>query len=100
MEKHLPGPWAICEKPPNDIWYKGRTIYSVAPSEDKFSIRIGDLSLFASDEERKANGNLIIAAPDMLEALESTVGYLLGEDARTRLIHDEIRAVIAKARGG
>lgn len=60
--KHTPGPWAVCQNPPNSQWHAGITIGEASPG----GRRICDLALLATAEVNAANGALIEAAPDLL----------------------------------
>lgn len=67
--KHTPGPWVRCEEAPKIImsgsFIKGHQGYIVG------SVSGNDNSgFYASEQEAEANARLIVAAPEMLEALE------------------------------
>lgn len=82
MIKHTPGPWARY----------GSIIRSIACNDRK----IADVRVI--DDEGQANSILIVASPDMLEALEDLVagsGTSPGSNKRFA----KARAAIAKARG-
>jgi hypothetical protein len=87
---HTPGPWAICERAPNDQWYVGSTIFSIPLNK-----RVADISELNADCE--ANARLIAAAPDMLEALQLLMTAIDGGHAPQLDIWDNARAAIAKA---
>ena len=96
MNRFTPGPW------------------EVAPDGNVISKRAGVIeriavSIFCSKERRKANAQLIAAAPTMLDALElaldlinelatsTQIGYLSDDECKKR---DVIRAAIRAAKGG
>lgn len=84
LNKHTPGPWTK----------SGSVIRSIASSERKVAeVRV-------IDDEGQANANLIAAAPDLLEALE-TIKRRMYEPRKFMLEDLEalIDQAIAKARG-
>lgn len=112
--KHTPGPWLI----------EGRTVYSLMHHGWNRGVEVLKNRFWAScyhdrsvtDEEAEANARLIAAAPELLEALQSTwavidavglrnlvngvplgatVWFVKAHDARTMAM-----AAIAKAEGG
>ena len=96
--RHTPGPW-------ND---NGQFIVAPDPGGIHPDIYIAEIAQedeegrIASAEQQLANGNLIAAAPDMLEALELArdrleVSNYAGEEDEALEI---IAAAIAKATGG
>ena len=97
MKQHTPGPWAI-ESP--DI---SGAPFRVRKSENHPQ---GDLTICHVNPylayESEANARLIASAPEMLQALESCLDYLLmdsmiEEDAAPEI--ESIRKAIAKAKG-
>lgn len=66
--KHTPGPWWLAE------YSTGSEIYGFVDGKD--SSTIAAIMTHRHDtRERKANARLIVAAPDMLKALQSIVEY-------------------------
>lgn len=98
MIKHTPGPWVVDGNDISPADNDRLGICSVQPVDD---VRGG----WRYGEQTFANGHLIAAAPDLLEALELIL------EARTQEkhmwnakpgespLHDRCRAAIAKARG-
>lgn len=89
MSKHTPGPW---DKLPRDKFVPICRLHDAGLSigfVDKNSER---------NEEGLANARLIVAAPDLLEALERFVNDIVPSDPNDKL-WAEGRAAIAKARG-
>lgn len=105
---HIPGPWAICDEPPNPYWEKGRTIGAASDSDAR---RVCDVFAFGEPEEGSIpwhNARLIAAAPCLLSALKAFLesylrsansgdwGYWNPEEEPEVIA---ARAAIAKARG-
>ena len=67
-----PGPWAVCIKPANNLWYAGLTIGEARPG----GRRICDMPNLMPEAERKSNAALIVRAPEMQAALEEVLEYL------------------------
>ena len=91
---HTPGPWHINR----DDWGAPTAIRS----QDAQPV-VATGPGFGSKAEIEANMNLIAAAPDMLEALQSALarldnGYRLSL-AEQRATAEQLRAAIAKAEG-
>lgn len=89
--KHSPAPWRCHDKRPNCSGY------SIVGKDGQYIAFVGD-----SDELSPidANANLIAAAPELLEALQSLVtvsGLLLGNTCQTELT--KARQAITKALG-
>lgn len=96
---HTPGPWVRCEEAPKIIMsgsfiegHQGYIVGSVSGNDNS--------GFYASEQEAEANARLIVAAPDLLSALE---GLLLAysDPGNTGSTHDEkveaARAAISKA---
>lgn len=88
--KHTPGPWKA----------SGTSVYAETGRE----IIFGAYNMWLGEiEERKANARLIAAAPELLEALESTAAALAEiQNQETCDCEDLLRfacAAIARARG-
>ncbi len=97
MRKFTPGPWYAVgywvEHPEDDR----PDICSCNPFD------IGQDHLERSDEEIRANVQLIAAAPDLLDALQKLVGYLDGTVGDYHLENYALpaaRSAVAKAIGG
>lgn len=93
--KHTPGPWYS----PND----NGQIYSQTDRRNPVVDVYGAHNRDRDEDETLANVNLIAAAPEMLAACEAAYRWLntLGEDSGSRSkVLAEIRAAIAKAKGG
>ena len=93
--KHTPGPWwstpsaaVLCGNPDDP-----EIVADCAPT---------DLMAVQDDERKVANARLIAAAPELLEALERVAyefqSYMSDSEQRHTL--DDVRAAIAKAKGG
>lgn len=98
--KHTPGPWRMSQAP--GAWYKRRwvissNIYSkpnITDGRDSVAQVFGN-----TEEEAKANGHLIIAAPELLKVCKEAlkrVDELGGERGRVSKL---IEQAIAKAEG-
>lgn len=91
MSAHTPGPWTL-----------GSRVIS-ADTHDTFNVAVALLSSAReapelSEDERAANGRLIAAAPDLLEALEEMVDAV-GFGSEDPSV-ERARAAVVKARGG
>ena len=92
--KFTPGPWVRSSESPKIIMsgsfidgHDGYMIGSVTGNDNS--------GFYASEEEAAANATLMIAAPDLLEALEA----VLSVADRATHEFDKARAAIAKSRG-
>ena len=74
MPKHTPGPWSRNIKPAK----KYNTIFA---GRNTHVCRLDVIGL--TDEEIEGNCDLITAAPEMLEALDSVFRMLLGPEPKT-----------------
>ena len=83
MADHTPTPWVKCGRA---IVGQGREIAHVHTA-------------FGIWDMNEANLNLMVAAPEMLEALEAAVAILCGESKCTETVHAWMYAAIAKAKG-
>jgi hypothetical protein len=115
--KHTPGPWGMDAETYSDSFIitdsRGFEIvdvhnwlilsgYAQKLGVKHWSDRPGESSIRISDVEYKANGHLIAAAPELLEALEellalSEVADVMDEPGRMTV--KAARAAIAKAYG-
>ena len=104
--KHIEGPWEVFN---TDIWGwinpSPHTIgIFIATLNDEIHTvaGIGDRH-FCTSEERKANGRLIAAAPDLLEACQLAAKEIfhlmseLGDDPNTVGCYTTLQQAIAKA---
>ena len=86
--KHTPGPWRFCDSDnnPQPFTYSGPGYYNnpyIFGPNDEYIVGCDEYDVFGSllpDDERVANIGLMIAAPDMLEALRDAATML--EDAK------------------
>lgn len=87
-EAYTPGPWTYHEED---------NIFMVTTPAGRRVAEFQPRSIHVGEAERNANGHLIAAAPDMLEALEHILSYhrfdISDEDV------DRTVAAIEKARG-
>ena len=98
MPKHTPGPWSRNIKPAK----KYNTIFA---GRNTHVCRLDVIGL--TDEEIEGNCDLITAAPEMLEALDSVFRMLLGPEPKTLkgwaqqcdFIDRTVRDAINKAEG-
>ena len=96
--KHTPGPWLQAKNDPSFVYALNQEGYN------RFALSVqrgtDEDGVSTTHDERAANGQLIAAAPDMLEALESLVSCISetrGSDAYLALI--AARDAITKAKG-
>lgn len=117
MTQHTQGPWEVHESAHVDgeywasIGHNGRgPITDIVGSEgnkSEYYIPVAGMKYLVTPvEQQKANAALIAAAPDLLEALKSTIqfadkdGYLYGKDKEGRYFYvdtSDIKDAIAKA---
>lgn len=101
MSKHTPGPWEILSGKfvPTQM-AAGSKMY-VIQTADKHNDNIGFACSWLDDpetlKEARANANLIAAAPDLLEALESAITILT--DSVGDFDYDKAIEAIAQAKG-
>ena len=97
--KHTPGPWRVeVDTDPEASWErKWPTI-----NAEKYEV-VGCEGFYGDYETDMANARLIVAAPDLLEALQGMIEVVsnteYGEIDRKLAVKDA-RATIAKATGG
>jgi len=84
MSKHTEGPWAACE----DGWIEGANGETVCEYAGCGS---------HAAEWNEADLNLVLAAPDLLEALEACMDY--GSITGADWVAEKARAAITKAKG-
>lgn len=101
LPKFTPGPWGI-----RDAWAKGdygKEVYPLAGEGDLgpgfHRGQVADVKDYGEDDETAANAAMIAAAPDMYEALQEALGFLIDLGVSGDL-PDTMRAVLAKATGG
>jgi hypothetical protein len=88
MSKHTPGPWH----------YKSGTRGIFGP-EGKAIATLHGTPRGYPNPDREANAHLLVAAPDLLEALRDLVDAITGRlDGETIALHNAL-AVIKKAEG-
>lgn len=97
MSKYSEGPWEVCVDPPNPQWFAGVTVGNKHH-------RICDVSQLGptQGEVGEANGRLIAAAPDLLEALQELLKSPAGDYDTTDGYENACKkaeAAIAKATG-
>ena len=86
MTEHTPGPWRV-----NPLVYM--RVNAANSNVARISREHGDI-------EGEANARLIAAAPDLLAACEVALDAMLAHDFGTLSLCPQLRAAIAKARGG
>ena len=110
-----PGPWAVCEEPPNDSWYKGITIFCPAertrvadaavlnPRHIEDARQIAAAPETAAERDRlKASNAELVAALDLAQAILNPLSGFLKRAAGKRheyieAARDQIRDAIEKA---
>ena len=100
--QHTPAPWdrkLICTGEYSSAW---RVSHTFKPAIHPRIIC--DVPSNLGDTQGNANGKLIAAAPELLEALRDCLALIVngpdGCDDNPKRIEDQARAVIAKATGG
>ena len=74
--KHTPGPWTATYDS------QLRALIEIYSIEDRILVAVlHDRGTVEAMPEIEANANLIAAAPDMYEALETTCEYCIGKEA-------------------
>jgi len=97
MSKHTPGPWTACDNNGYSIWRITAPKYRAESASRTVAEVVGDSA------ETEANARLIVAAPEMLEALRMFLAY---NDQGAPLHFDtdtmwaKARSVVAKIEGG
>tara|TARA_R110002153_G_scaffold105388_1_gene243772 strand:- start:18 stop:356 length:339 start_codon:yes stop_codon:yes gene_type:complete len=106
--KHTPGPWLQAKNDPSFVYALNQEGYN------RFALSVqrgtDEDGVSTTHDERAANGQLIAAAPDMLEALEAAIKCRMvpitsasegGASAHSEQVRvaDRIRAAITKAKG-
>jgi hypothetical protein len=108
MNKHTPGPWKAI-----DVTSEKSLVYRRIDGNGKKMIGFAGVYKMKDKSESEANARLIIAAPELLEALHDIVGDLAEEyfiragtytdgeplQAALRSALDRAHAAIAKAEG-
>jgi len=94
--KHTPGPWTATPS------YINLGEWEIYGNEDGDNAQhIGSIEAEGT-EQAEANARLIAAAPDLLEACESMLGFLSADTLDLRdyeQMESEVKRVIAKAKG-
>lgn len=88
--KHTPGPWYAEDRG------VGGSVYTNATPDGELKVITRDIH-GRTDDELRANTDLIAAAPELLAALEEMVRRAEADGHRHSL--DGVRAAIAKAKG-
>ncbi len=84
MNKHTPGPWSFAASPSSSYW--------------DFVVKIGRGYIGIDTDNAEADGRLIAAAPDLLEALKECLRRIDdGADYGPEHAVSKSRAAIAKA---
>lgn len=87
MSGHTPGPWLV----------EGRTVYALNDDGyNRFSALVQDAH--TPGDELEANARLIAAAPDLLEALQSSKSLMESVGMQSSDEYQQASAAIAKAR--
>ena len=86
MSKHTPGPWVI----------RGNTVFDIT---DRVICPVVDMQGEVGSNAQNANGYLIAAAPEMLEAMEFMLKELRLDNDETGLGKQRLIDIIKKARG-
>lgn len=106
--QHTPGPWTLCRHwIHTDCPCGTHRGYIWAPDGERVVAQMG----CGEDEggmvypspgkaEARSNAHLIAAAPDLLDACESSLAWAEKSDGTKREVKEQLRAAIAKARGG
>ena len=90
MAEPTPGPWAVCEEPPNDSWCKDVTVFCPAEGtrvadacvlnprhkEDARQIAAAPATAAERDRLRASNAELLEALEAAAKALDSTADYV------------------------
>ena len=95
ISPHTSGPWAVSDAfiVAPDATGEHPDIYIATIAEEDDEGRV------VSFEEQRANAALIIAAPDLLKALEAIHAHLENNDSARHIMLELSRASIAKAKG-
>lgn len=96
MSKHTPGPWYLDEVSADD-WQVNSDLHDHCLFQITPTIGVQSLT-----EEDKANAQLIAAAPDMLEALQSLIVCDFGANGWTETAEQaaiKARTAVLKATG-
>jgi len=97
--KYTPGPWALQYEPTSTagvrVRFDIRSATRIAIASGQSQEHLGE-DVGVQEVECIANARLIAAAPELLEALQETLGYFPAE-FRSQL--EKARAAIAKATG-
>lgn len=91
MMSHTPGPWKVAEN-----LFGNTASYEVYANVETKSGKGGYTRICQiTPRDQKANARLIAAAPELLEALENCLGFVVAHPQFT----EDLRNLIAKARG-
>lgn len=109
--EYTPGPWSLYE--PDATEYPTRAAFAIytpqGPDPGRMVATVwhkDKISHAAFNSEAEANARLIVAAPELLEAIELALQYIenhshnfVPTERQSTHVPSEIRAAIAKARG-
>lgn len=97
--KHTPGPWFVENKNPSEF---GLTI---SADQEFRTTRLEICHIAGYGEDQNSNARLIVAAPDLLNALKRILNaaYGLADEGEAETVHSALKvahAAITKAEGG
>lgn len=97
MSKHTPGEWTVHPIWNNNPCIENGGVFEVEEAHYDVKERLEE----GCDVERviAANARLIAAAPELLEACQSSLSDLLGHGLGFTPLAEQLRAAIAKATG-
>lgn len=98
--KHTPGPWKLEWRKTDGNRYNWHACIGENTNPVQCTIR-GHYDNPELQSRQEANAHLIVAAPELLEALESAMGMIKGhQESKEKVARYEFaRAAVAKAKG-
>lgn len=103
--QHTPGPWIAYRE--DDKFDSSETIMRIIDptslDHPQGPVTIATINVYAHAphlDEPDSNMRLIASAPELLEVLENCLGNINPERGYADELEEEIRAAIAKAKGG
>jgi len=90
MSKHTPEPWKITQESIDPAWH-------ILTTDNGLRI-IANVHIEPDNAQDVVNANLLLASPDLLAACEAALSPC--ERCGLVVIADQLRAAIAKAKGG
>jgi alanine dehydrogenase len=98
MSKHTPGPWKLND---NTQYWKNNIFSITASKRGVHSVAVANMPARATIpvSEAWANARLMVAAPDLLEALQLADAMLSGANMDAKIVEKKVRSAIAKATG-